>query len=58
MYFAKESRVSHYYARVNAQGEKRMFLCKVLLGLYTIGVEGLLEPPVINPMQQKQDGSL
>ncbi|XP_065836494.1 protein mono-ADP-ribosyltransferase PARP14-like [Oscarella lobularis] len=58
VYFAKESRVSHYYARVNAQGEKRMFLCKVLLGLYTIGVEGLLEPPVINPMQQKQDGSL
>ena len=55
MYFASESGVSHRYAKADAKKKRHMFLCKVLIGLYTQGHQNLVEPPVIKASKSLTD---
>ncbi|XP_029981171.1 protein mono-ADP-ribosyltransferase PARP14-like isoform X2 [Sphaeramia orbicularis] len=40
---------SNTYSRPNPQGEKHMYLCRVLVGEFTTGKPDLIEPPVKSP---------
>eukprot|EP00118_Oscarella_pearsei_P009646 m.56240 g.56240 ORF g.56240 m.56240 type:complete len:2135 (+) comp34579_c0_seq4:365-6769(+) len=55
VYFAKNSSFSYDYAQPNAQRERKMFLCHVLMGLSTVGNSQLLEPPVIDTSKSFTD---
>ena len=49
MYFATYTSLSHGYAKPNAQGQKHMYLCRVLTGEFTTGNGSLLVPPPKDP---------
>jgi tRNA A-37 threonylcarbamoyl transferase component Bud32 len=53
VYFAADAEYSagDTYSRPNARGEKRVFLCSVLVGACALGVSGMRVPP------QRADGS-
>lgn len=42
---------NNQYSRPDGQGHKRMYLCKVLTGEYTLGKSGMRVPP---PKQEQQ----
>lgn len=53
MYFAVDAgySASDTYSRPDGQKHKRMYLCKVLTGEYTVGKRGMKVPP---PKQEQQ----
>ena len=57
VYFAKNSGYSLGYAPAdpNNQNRRKMFLCKVLLGMWTKGEEQMCEPPIIDTSVNKVD---
>uniref|UniRef100_A0A667WJI6 Poly [ADP-ribose] polymerase n=1 Tax=Myripristis murdjan TaxID=586833 RepID=A0A667WJI6_9TELE len=44
-YFALTASYSHGYAQLDAQGHRRMYLARVLVGEFTQGKRGLITPP-------------
>ena len=54
VYFAKNADYSFNYAQVS-DGERRMFLCHVLLGLWTVGDEAMKVPPLIDEKKHPTD---
>ena len=46
VYFAVNSKYSVDYTSRNIRGERHMFLCRVLVGEYCLGIEDQLKPDV------------
>jgi hypothetical protein len=57
VYFAKNSGYSLGYGvpDANNHNRRKMFLCKVLLGVWTRGEEGMSKPPIIDPVVSNVD---
>ena len=49
VYFARDTNYSHWYARPDASGNRRMYLTRVLTGEFTAGAQGTVIPPAKNP---------
>lgn len=45
---------SDTYAKPNANGEKFMYLCRVLTGEFALGQQGLVEPPIKDPSSNER----
>ena len=54
VYFAKNADYSFHYAQ-EVNGERRMFLCHVLLGLWTLGDKTMMVPPIIDAENNPTD---
>lgn len=50
-YFAIDPAYSRRYAKADAQGQRRMYLARVLVGDFAQGQPSLAAPPVKNPAQ-------
>ena len=57
VYFAKDAYYSarQRYAVPNANGDQNMFLCRVLVGLFTLGTKDMVEPPPIDALTNAVD---
>ena len=49
--------LDYRYVPPNARKERRMFLCKILMGLYTVSKVTEVVPPVNDPDNSKTDPS-
>ena len=45
VYFARDARYSNNYCERTPLGEKKMLVCKVIVGDYCIGNSGMTKPP-------------
>lgn len=46
VYFARDAKYSHTYAKPDATGERRMYYARVLTGEYTVGDSTMKVPPI------------
>lgn len=56
VYFAVEARYSAQdrYSEADTNGNKHMFLARVLTGEYTKGIKGMIAPPTKDPNRNKE----
>ena len=59
VYFAKDAyysaRPGYAVPNANANGNQNMFLCRVLVGLFTLGTKDMVEPPPIDALTSVVD---